>query len=285
MCIRDRSRIAYVNGRYLPHKNAFVHIEDRGYQFGDGVYEVVLVLNKNLIDFECHYTRLKRSLSEILLDLPISETVIKQIFKRLVRSNRITNGLIYLQVTRGVADRAHQFPTNVPPALVVTAKPTLITNTVAGKKAITTADQRWDRRDIKTIQLLPNCIAKQEAIKHDAYEAIMVMQDGTITEGASSNLWMVDKDNQLVTRQASNAILNGITKLSLTNIASIRQYKIVERSFTVEEAREAKELFVTSATAIVTPIIQLNDDLIADGNVGPVALALRSAYLENTRQR
>ncbi len=279
------SRIAYVNGRYLPHKNAFVHIEDRGYQFGDGVYEVVLVLNKNLIDFECHYTRLKRSLSEISLDLPISETVIKQIFKRLVRSNRITNGLIYLQVTRGVADRAHQFPTNVPPALVVTAKPTLITNTVAGKKAITTADQRWDRRDIKTIQLLPNCIAKQEAIKHDAYEAIMVMQDGTITEGASSNLWMVDKDNQLVTRQASNAILNGITKLSLTNIASIRQYKIVERSFTVEEAREAKELFVTSATAIVTPIIQLNDDLIADGNVGPVALALRSAYLENTRQR
>ena len=277
------SRIAYVNGRYLHHKNASVHIEDRGYQFGDGIYEVVLVLNKNLIDFEGHYTRLKRSLSEISLDLPISETVIKQIFKRLVRSNRITNGLIYLQVTRGVADRAHQFPTNVPPALVVTAKPTLITNTVAGKKAITTADQRWDRRDIKTIQLLPNCIAKQEAVKHDAFEAIMVMQDGTITEGASSNLWMVDKDNQLVTRQASNAILNGITKLNLTNIASIRQYKIVERPFTVEEAREAKELFVTSATAIVTPIIQVNDDLIADGNVGLVALALRSAYLENTR--
>ena len=277
------SRIAYVNGRYLPHKNASVHIEDRGYQFGDGVYEVVLVLNKNLIDFEGNYTRLKRSLNEISLDFPISETVIKQIFKRLVRSNHITNGLIYLQVTRGVADRAHQFPTNVPPALVVTAKPTLITKTVAGKKAITTADQRWDRRDIKTIQLLPNCIAKQEAVKHDAFEAIMVMQDGTITEGASSNLWMVDKDNQLVTRQASNAILNGITKLSLTNIASIRQYKIVERPFTVEEAREAKELFVTSAAAIVTPIIQLNDDLIADGNVGPVALALRSAYLEDIR--
>ncbi len=277
------SRIAYVNGRYLPHKNASVHIEDRGYQFGDGVYEVVLVLNNNLIDFEGHYTRLKRSLSEISLDFPISEPVIKQIFKRLIRSNHITNGLIYLQVTRGVAERAHQFPKNVQPALVVTAKPTLITKTVAGKKAITTADQRWDRRDIKTIQLLPNCIAKQEAVKRDAFEAILVMQDGTITEGASSNLWMVDKDNQLVTRQASNAILNGITKLSLTNIASIRQYKIVERPFTVEEAREAKELFVTSATAIVTPIIQLNDDLIADGNVGPVALALRSAYLENSR--
>ena len=274
------SRIAYVNGRYLPHKNAFVHIEDRGYQFGDGVYEVVLILNKNLVDFEGHYTRLKRSLNEISLDLPISETVIRQIFNRLVKSNLITNGLIYLQVTRGVADRSHQFPTDVPPALVVTAKPTLITKIVDGKKAITTADQRWDRRDIKTIQLLPNCIAKQEAVKHDAFEAIMVMKDGTITEGASSNLWMVDQDNQLVTRQASNAILNGITKLSLTNIAITQKYKIVERSFTVDEAKEAKELFVTSATAIVTPIIQLNDDLIADGNVGPVALALRSAYLE-----
>ncbi len=275
------SRIAYVNGRYLPHKNAFVHIEDRGYQFGDGVYEVVLILNKNLVDFEGHYTRLKRSLNEISLDLPISETVIRQIFNRLVKSNLITNGLIYLQVTRGVADRSHQFPTDVPPALVVTAKPTLITKTVDGKKAITTADQRWDRRDIKTIQLLPNCIAKQEAVKHDAFEAIMVMKDGTITEGASSNLWMVDQDNQLVTRQASNAILNGITKLSLNNIASIRRYKVVERSFTVDEAKEAKELFVTSATAIVTPIIQLNENLIADGNVGPVALTLRSAYLES----
>ena len=275
------SRIAYVNGRYLPHKNAFVHIEDRGYQFGDGVYEVVLILNKNLVDFEGHYTRLKRSLNEISLDLQISETVIRQIFNRLVKSNLITNGLIYLQVTRGVADRSHQFPIDVPPALVVTAKPTLITKIVDGKKAITTADQRWDRRDIKTIQLLPNCIAKQEAVKHDAFEAIMVMKDGTITEGASSNLWMVDQDNQLVTRQASNAILNGITKLSLNNIASIRRYKVVERSFTVDEAKEAKELFVTSATAIVTPIIQLNENLIADGNVGPVALTLRSAYLES----
>lgn len=279
------SRIAYVNGRYLPHKNASVHIEDRGYQFGDGVYEVVLVLNKIIVDFEGHYARLKRSLYEISLDLPISETVIRQILNRLVKSNLISNGLIYLQVTRGVADRAHQFPADVPPALVVTAKSTLITDNIDGKKAITTADQRWDRRDIKTIQLLPNCLAKQEAVEHGAFEAIMVMKDGTITEGASSNLWMVDKDNQLVTRQASNAILNGITKLSLTDIASTRRYKIVERSFTVEEAREAKELFVTSATAIVTPIVQLNDDLIADGNVGPVALALRGAYLESMGQR
>ena len=275
------SRIAYVNGRYIPHKNASVHIEDRGYQFGDGVYEVVLVLNKNLIDFEGHYNRLKRSLNEISLDLPISDIVIRQIFNRLVKINLITNGLIYLQVTRGVADRAHQFPSDVQPALVVTAKPTLITKIVDGKKAITTADQRWDRRDIKTIQLLPNCIAKQEAFKRDAFEAIMVMKDGSITEGASSNLWMVDKYNQLVTRQASCAILNGITKLSLAHIAKTQKYKIVERSFTVDEAKEAKELFVTSATAIVTPIIQLNNDLIADGKVGPVALALRSSYLEN----
>ncbi len=274
------SRIAYVNGRYLLHKNASVHIEDRGYQFGDGVYEVVLVLNKKMIDFDGHFNRLKRSLNEISLEFTYSETTIKQIFKRLIRANLITNGLLYLQVTRGVAHRAHHFPTDVAPALVVTAKPTSITLHIDGRKAITTPDQRWDRRDIKTIQLLPNCIAKQEAVEQDAFEAIMVLKDGTITEGASSNLWMIDSENQLVTRKASSAILNGITKLRLTEIAGMHQYKVVERSFTVEEAINAKELFVTSATAIVTPIIQLDDHLIADGNAGPVAMALRSAYLE-----
>jgi len=274
------SRIAYVNGRYLLHKNASVHIEDRGYQFGDGVYEVVLVLNKKMIDFDSHFNRLNRSLNEICLEFTYSETTIKQIFKRLIRANLITNGLLYLQVTRGVAHRAHHFPTDVAPALVVTAKPTSITLHIDGRKAITTPDQRWDRRDIKTIQLLPNCIAKQEAVEQDAFEAIMVLKDGTITEGASSNLWMIDSENQLVTRKASSAILNGITKLRLTEIAGMHQYKVVERSFTVEEAINAKELFVTSATAIVTPIIQLDDHLIADGNAGPVAMALRSAYLE-----
>jgi len=274
------SRIAYVNGRYLLHKNASIHIEDRGYQFGDGVYEVVLVLNKKMIDFDGHFNRLKHSLNEISLEFTYSETTIKQIFKRLIRANLITNGLLYLQVTRGVAHRAHHFPTDVAPALVVTAKPTSITLHIDGRKAITTPDQRWDRRDIKTIQLLPNCIAKQEAVEQDAFEAIMVLKDGTITEGASSNLWMIDSENQLVTRKASSAILNGITKLRLTEIAGMHQYKVVERSFTVEEAINAKELFVTSATAIVTPIIQLDDHLIADGNAGPVAMALRSAYLE-----
>ena len=274
------SRIAYVNGRYLLHKNASVHIEDRGYQFGDGVYEVVLVLNKKMIDFDGHFNRLKRSLNEISLEFTYSETTIKQIFKRLIRANLITNGLLYLQVTRGVAHRAHHFPTDVAPALVVTAKPTSIILHIDGRKAITTPDQRWDRRDIKTIQLLPNCIAKQEAVEQDAFEAIMVLKDGTITEGASSNLWMIDSENQLVTRKASSTILNGITKLRLTEIAGMHQYKVVERSFTVEEAINAKELFVTSATAIVTPIIQLDDHLIADGNAGPVAMALRSAYLE-----
>ena len=275
------SRVAYVNGRYLPQKKASVHIEDRGYQFGDGVYEVVLVFDKKMVDFSGHYKRLKRSLDEISISLSISEIAIKQIFKRLIRTNLITNGLIYLQVTRGVADRAHQFPTNVSPALVVTAKPTSISKIVDGKKAITTVDQRWDRRDIKTIQLLPNCIAKQEAVRKGAFEAVLVKKDGTITEGASSNLWMVDSNNQLITREASNAILNGITKLSLTELANNRQYKVVERAFTVDEAINAKELFVTSATAIVTPIIQLDDVPIADGKAGPVAQALRSAYLES----
>ena len=274
------SRIAYVNGRYLPHNQASVHIEDRGYQFGDGVYEVVLVLDKKLVDFGGHYKRLRRSLDEICLVFDITETTIKQILKRLIRSNLINDGLIYMQVTRGVAERAHQFPKNVAPALVVTAKSIIIKKDVEGKKAITTVDERWERRDIKTINLLPNCIAKQKAIENDAYEAIMVMEDGTISEGASSNLWMVDGNNQVVTRNASNVILNGITKLALTELADIDRYKVVEKPFTVDEAINAKELFVTSATAIVTPITQLNNHVIAGGKVGPISAALRSAYLE-----
>ena len=159
-----------------------------------------------------------------------------------------------MQVTRGVAERAHQFPKNAAPSLVVTAKSIIINAEVEGKKAITTVDERWERRDIKTINLLPNCIAKQKAIENDAYEAIMVMEDGTISEGASSNLWMVNGDNQIITRNASNVILNGITKLALTTLADIHCYKVVEKPFTVDEAINAKELFVTSATAIVTPV-------------------------------
>ncbi len=274
------SRIAYVNGRYLPHNQACVHIEDRGYQFGDGVYEVVLVLDKKLVDFAGHYIRLRRSLDEISLVFDITETTIKQILRRLIRSNLINDGLLYMQVTRGVADRAHQFPKNVAPALVVTAKSIIIKKDVEGKKAITTVDERWERRDIKTINLLPNCIAKQKAIENDAYEAIMVMEDGTISEGASSNLWMVDGNNQIVTRNASKVILNGITKLALTELADIHRYKVVEKPFTVDEAINAKELFITSATAIVTPITQLNNHVIADGKVGPISATLRSAYLE-----
>ena len=275
------SRISYVNGRYLPHKRSMVHIEDRGYQFGDGVYEVVLVLNKKLVDFRGHYRRLKRSLREISIDFQFSETLIKQIFNRLIRLNLIRNGIIYLQVTRGVAERAHQFPKDVPPALVITAKTILINPVIEGKRAITTVDQRWDRRDIKTIQLLPNCIAKQEAVESNAFEAIMVMHDGTVTEGASSNLWMVSKNDQLITRKASNSILNGITKVSITELANLHKFQIIERAFTVEEAKEAKELFITSATAIVTPITQLNEHVIADGEVGPVSIALRDIYLKH----
>ncbi len=274
------SRISYVNGRYLPHNQASVHIEDRGYQFGDGVYEVVLVLDKKLVDFALHYKRLRRSLDEISLVFDTTETTIKQILKRLIRSNLINDGLIYMQVTRGVAERAHQFPKNAAPSLVVTAKSIIINAEVEGKKAITTVDERWERRDIKTINLLPNCIAKQKAIENDAYEAIMVMEDGTISEGASSNLWMVNGDNQIITRNASNVILNGITKLALTTLADIHCYKVVEKPFTVDEAINAKELFVTSATAIVTPITQLNNHVIADGKVGPISAALRSSYLE-----
>ena len=273
------SRVVYVNGTYCPRGEAAVHIEDRGYQFGDGVYEVFLVRSGQLFDFEGHLTRLSRSLREIAITPPVSDRALRMIIKRLVRLNSLKNGLVYLQITRGVARRDHKFPVDAQASLVLTTKPLSISENTEGKSAITVPDQRWTRRDIKTIQLLPNCLAKQAAAEQGAYEAIMVMPDGTISEGSSSNLWMVDADDKLITRPADSDILNGITRLALQRIGSERQLKIEERAFTVEEALNAKELFVSSATSVAMPITQLDGQQIADGNPGRIALALRHAYL------
>lgn len=274
------SNIAYVNGAYCPLRSAYVHIEDRGYQFGDGIYEVVLVKGGKLFDLDGHMERLARSLAEISIAPPVCERVLRLIITRLVRLNRLRDGLVYIQITRGVAPRNHKFPVDVRPSLVLTTKPLHVQLETQGQAAITVPDQRWTRRDIKTIQLLPNCLAKQAAAEQGAYEAIMVMPDGTISEGSSSNLWMVTSDGRLVTRPASEDILNGITRLALIQIAAERQMKIEERAFSVADARAAKELFVSSATSIAMPITMLDGHQIGDGKPGGVALALRAAYLE-----
>ena len=280
---RFMSRIAYVNGAYLAHRDAHIHIEDRGYQFGDGVYEVVLVLNGQLIDCEGHLDRLDRSLGEMAITLPQSRPILHMIMRRLIRANHLKTGLVYMQVTRGVAPRGHAFPSiDTPPALVMTVKHLSIASDMAGKKAVSVADMRWARRDIKTIQLLPNCFAKQEAVSQGAYEAIMVMPDGTVSEGASSNVWMVTQDDKLVTRQADHDILNGITRQSLKKLAEERQMIIEERPFSLSDLLGAKEVFVSSATSLATAIIDIDGKQIADGKPGEVATALRADYLNRS---
>ena len=279
------SRFAYVNGSYVSHCDAAVHIEDRGYQFGDGVYEVVLLINGKMADCDGHVKRLKRSLGELEMKSPVSDGALRQIMARLTRINRLKTGIIYIQITRGVAIRNHAFPKHTLASLIMTVKHVSLDTgrQLAGKSAITVPDQRWDRRDIKTIQLLPNCLAKQAASEQGAYEAIMVMPDGTVSEGSSSNVWILNNDNHLITRQADEDILNGITRRSIKSIAAERQMKIVERSFSVDEMMQAKEVFVTSATSMVTSLTHIDGNKINGGKVGLIASALKADYIEYVR--
>jgi len=275
------SRVAYVNGRYLAHHQAAVHIEDRGYQFGDGVYEVVMVLNGQFVDYDGHIKRLYNSLKSIQIDIPISESALRVVMTRMIRLNHLQHGSIYLQITRGVARRDHKFPAASWPAMVMTAKhlanPPMPSE--KGVAAITLADERWARRDIKTIQLLPNCLAKQRAAEAGAFEAILVMPDGSVSEGSSSNVWIVNTAGELVTRTANENILNGITRQSVQKIAQAHQLKMVERNFDVAEMLAAREVFITSATSIVTAVTQIDDRKIADGKIGRISAALREDYL------
>ena len=270
-------RIAYVNGLYVPHGEAAVHIEDRGYQLGDGVYEVLAIYRSRLIDEQWHIDRLDRSLREIEMDWPVTPRVLGILMREVVRRNRITDGIIYLQVTRGVAPREHTFPENVQPALVMTTTAKDIRGLVGGAptKVITVPDQRWARPDIKTICLLPNCIARQRAKEAGCYEAWQVDRNGYITEGGMSNAWIVSAEGELLTRDTSeNAILNGITRLAVLELAREAGMPMVERPFSAEEAKAAREAFVTSTTSFVKPVVQIDDTVVGDGKPGPLSQKL-----------
>ena len=277
------SRIAYVNGRYVPHAKASVHVEDRGYQFADGVYEVVALVGGRMIDEEPHLDRLERSLRELRIAMPMSRAALKLILREVARRNRIRNGLVYVQITRGVARRDHPFPKNVAPALVVTAKrinPANEATVEAGVKVITIPDIRWERCDIKSVGLLPNVLVKQQARESGAFEAWQVARDGTVTEGTSTNAWIVTRDGELVTRPASNAILNGITRLTILKLAKQEGLRFRERPFSVEEAKGAREAFISSAMSFVTPVTQIDEAVIGNGRAGSLSLQLRRAYAE-----
>ncbi len=249
------SRIAYVNGRYVPHAEATVHVEDRGFQFADGVYEVCEIWNDQIVDMTRHLDRLGRSLTELQMDWPVERRALESIVRETARRNRVRNGLVYLQVTRGQARRDFAFPkTPVPPTLVVTARSTSRAvaekNTEDGIAVITTPDIRWERVDIKTVSLLPQVLAKQKAVRAGAKEAWMYDKEGYVTEGASSNAWIVNQDGTLVTRPAEKGILRGITRAAIMDFAAANGIKVEERQFTLEEAKAAREAFITSATML-----------------------------------
>lgn len=276
------ARYAYVNGRYVDHHDASVHIEDRGYQLADGVYEVVGVRDGKLIDEGPHLDRLDRSLKELRIGWPISRDALRFVIRELMRRNRLRDGLIYMQVTRGVARRDHAFPTTpVKPSLVLTTKSTkhLDADTGPGIAVKSMRDIRWERCDIKTVGLLANVLAKQAARESGAYEAWLVDSDGYVTEGASTNAWIVTQNDELVTRHTDNGILAGITRATLKSIADALQLKLIERPFTIAEAKRAKEAFITSATSFVTPVVKIDGEAVGAGKPGPVAHRLREEYV------
>jgi D-alanine transaminase len=276
------SRIAYVNGQYVPHSQASVHIEDRGYQFADGVYEVVTIVNGKMIDEEGHLQRLSRSLSELRIDEPMKPGPLKMVMREVVRRNGIQNGIIYVQVTRGVAPRDHPFPKNTAPALVMTAKrlsmEKLEKTAEKGVNVLTVPDIRWARRDIKSVSLLPNVLAKQEAKDNDAYEAFQVDDEGMVTEGSSTNAWIVDNNGKVITRPVSNDILAGITRASLLKELEKKGIETELRSFSVEELQNAREVFLTSSTSYVLPVVKVDNHVIGNGNPGSISVTLREIY-------
>lgn len=277
-------RDAYVNGRYVPHAQAQVHVEDRGYQFADAVYEVIAVHGGRLVDEEPHLDRLDHSLSSLAIAWPMSRAALKLAMRELIRRNGVEQGIIYLQISRGVAPRDHAFPKSKPrPALVMTTRHARKPNAALlekGAAAITVPDIRWQRCDIKSVSLLPNILGKQKAVEAGAYEAWQVAPDGTVTEGTSTNAWIVTKEGELVTRHLDHAILSGITRLAVKRIAAEGQIKVVERPFTVAEVHEAREAFLTSTTSFVLPITSLNGEKIGDGKPGPISRRLREWYVD-----
>jgi D-alanine transaminase len=280
-------RTVYVNGEYVPEEEAKISVFDRGFLFADGVYEVTSVLDGKLIDFAGHCGRLRRSLGELAMTLEMTDEQLLDIHRQLVSANELREGLIYLQVTRGAADRDFVFPPEGTPATLVlfTQAKSLIDNPMAerGQKIVTVEDQRWTRCDIKTVQLLYPSLAKMQAKSKGGDDAWLV-RDGLVTEGSSNNAYIVTQAGTIVTRDLSSLILHGITRRAVLECARKLQMKVEERAFTVEEALTAREAFSTSASGFVNPVVAIDDNAIGAGVVGPVARQLRETYIGEMRK-
>src|SRR3984885_5751997 len=276
-------RIAYVNGRYLPHTQAGVHIEDRALQLGDGIYEVSNVISGMPLDEAPHLDRMERSLRELGMEMPMSRAALKLVMREMIAKNRIADGFLYMQVTRGAVRRDHIPPADGPrPTLIMTMRPqdmaALANRMEKGIAVSTQPDIRWGRCDIKTVQLLPNLLAKQAARKTGAFEAWLVDEDGFVTEGSSTNAWIVDKDGTVITRDLSNAILPGVTRRIILEALAEAQIKVVERKFTVAEAKAAKEAFLSSATGAAVPVVAIDGQTLGNGAPGALTRRIRELY-------
>ena len=282
-------RSAYVNGRYLPDAQAMVHVEDRGYQFSDGVYEVCEVRDGHIIDAQRHMARLSRSLDELRIPMPMSQRALGIVMRECLRRNRVRDGIVYLQITRGVARRDHAFPApGTQPGVVVTARSLdrVANERIAaeGVAVVTVPDNRWERVDIKSISLLPNVLAKQAAREQGAKEAWFVDRSGDVTEGSSSNAWIVTIDGKVVTRPADRGILRGITRAVLLDVIKAQGLALEERAFTPQEAYQAREAFLTSASQVVVPVVRIDGRPIGNGAPGLVATALRAKFHEHAER-
>ncbi|HML10434.1 MAG TPA: D-amino-acid transaminase [Stellaceae bacterium] len=280
-------RIAYVDGVYRPHAEAAVHIEDRGYQFADGVYEVIAIRGGKLVDEELHLVRLRRSLMELRIEGALADAPLKFVLREVIRRNAVVDGIVYLQISRGIAPRDHAFPKAARPILVVTARRTRPVNPTQvdeGVSVITIPDIRWQRCDIKTISLVANVLGKQQAREAGAYEAWMVDGEGHITEGTSTNAWIVTADNQIVSRGADHHILDGVTRQALIALLRRGGYNFVERPFTVIEAKAAREAFLTSTTSDLLPVTSIDGQPVANGAPGLLTQKLRADYLAHVAE-
>ena len=278
------ANISYVNGLYCNIQEAKININDRGYHFGDAVYEVILYNNGIFYDYDGHIKRLFNSLKLINIKFHLSAQQLKIIIKNLFRLNRVNFGSIYIQVSRGVADRNHSyFGLNSKPVLtmIVSKKKNNISDDIKGVKAITLVDNRWSRPDIKTTQLLPNVLAKTYANKKNAYEGIFIDHEGYVTEGSSSNIWIINKNNEILTREIDGKILSGITRKTISQFAKNNNFKMLEKKFTKDEMLNSREVFLTSASSFVTPIIEIDNIKIGNGVIGKTSIELRNLYFKN----
>jgi D-alanine transaminase len=287
---RPSGRIAYVNGRYIRHGDAGVHVEDRGLQLGDAVYEVCRIENGHLLDEEEHLDRLERSLGEIEMAMPMRRGALKLVMTEIVRRNGLRDGLLYLQVTRGAAKRDHPIP-DCPPrsTLIMTARGmdevSLARRHAAGVPVIACQDQRWGRCDIKSTQLLANLLAKTAARRAGAFEAWLIDDDGFVTEGTSTNAWIVDGDGRVITRDLSHAILPGVTRRVILEAAAEAQIPVVERPFTLAEVLSAREAFMSSATGAAIPVTSIDGKKIGDGKPGPLTRRVAELYARRSQER